>query len=271
MGSSFVRKESIMTTLTTQQLLAKYNLIASRMNKPTLKSWKGSRDLLLVRVEKIEQSYINASVDENASSPTCGDTDEQLMQALQQSNNAVAAGAKLDEIKPVIVHLCGDSTDEPTLCGVEMPLPEGHEDTQHESQVTCTACKAKLAKRAARNARKAAKQNQAQVDAATAHPSAGGKGQDVPVVRTEQVQDQINKANVRGNEGAMLSVADIARDLGMNPKVARAKLRRKGLKANDGRWAHVTPFSEAHRTLVAMLKGDEAAQDIDGQDQTAHA
>lgn len=58
-----------------------------------------------------------------------------------------------------------------------------------------------------------------------------------------------------------LTVSDIAREMGIEPKVARARLRKDGTRAKDGRWPTVTRDSEAHKALIAKLAkvGNEEA------------
>jgi len=73
------------------------------------------------------------------------------------------------------------------------------------------------------------------------------------LVPTEQVPSKPAKKPVANGESTM-SVADVARELGINPKVARAKLRRKGIGATDGRYAKFERDSDQHKTLVATLK-----------------
>ena len=52
-----------------------------------------------------------------------------------------------------------------------------------------------------------------------------------------------------------LSVVQIASELSINPKVARAKLRRRGLVATNGRWASVKRDSAEHKTIIEQLGG----------------
>lgn len=69
----------------------------------------------------------------------------------------------------------------------------------------------------------------------------------------------------------MLSVSDVARELGLDPKRARAKLRASGQAANEGRWPLVKRDSDEHEALIAILKpaeeveGDET--EIDDEDE----
>lgn len=59
----------------------------------------------------------------------------------------------------------------------------------------------------------------------------------------------------------MLTVSDIARELKLDPKVARGKLRRHGFKgthrATEGRWPKVKRDSAEHKELVAIITAKE--------------
>lgn len=52
----------------------------------------------------------------------------------------------------------------------------------------------------------------------------------------------------------IITVASVAKELGMNPKVARAKLRRAGMKANEGRWAPMKKNGPEHKDLIKLLQ-----------------
>jgi hypothetical protein len=54
----------------------------------------------------------------------------------------------------------------------------------------------------------------------------------------------------------LLTVKEIARELKMNGKVARAKLRRAGMKSEKGRWPEVARDSKEHLAIVAVLTGE---------------
>ena len=62
---------------------------------------------------------------------------------------------------------------------------------------------------------------------------------------------KMNGAAINGT----LSVVQIAGELSINPKVARARLRRKGLVATNGRWVSVKRDSAEHKAIVATLGG----------------
>lgn len=51
-----------------------------------------------------------------------------------------------------------------------------------------------------------------------------------------------------------ISVVDIAAQLGINPKVARAKLRRAGLSSSKGRWKHMAKGSDLHKHVLSIFK-----------------
>ncbi len=51
----------------------------------------------------------------------------------------------------------------------------------------------------------------------------------------------------------ILTVSDVAAEVGIEPKVARQRLRKDGARAIDGRWPTVTRDSKEHQALVAKL------------------
>jgi hypothetical protein len=55
----------------------------------------------------------------------------------------------------------------------------------------------------------------------------------------------------------VLSVSDVAREQGVDPKAARAKLRKVRGKAEDGRWAKVQRDSKEHAELIAIITADK--------------
>lgn len=54
-----------------------------------------------------------------------------------------------------------------------------------------------------------------------------------------------------------MSVSDVARECGIEPKVARARLRKDGTRAPDGRWPTVVRGSDEHARLVALFTAKE--------------
>lgn len=83
------------------------------------------------------------------------------------------------------------------------------------------------------------------------------------LIQPKEKSPKVDKANellekeAKRKESAegMLTVVQIAEAIGMDPKVARAKLRRKGLKSNEGRWSSIKKDSKEHKEIVDLLKG----------------
>lgn len=74
------------------------------------------------------------------------------------------------------------------------------------------------------------------------------------------------------DDDTTVSVADIARELNISPKVARARLRRSGATRDGKRWGRVERDSDAHRELIAIVSprvADDA--DADANDDAAAA
>lgn len=76
---------------------------------------------------------------------------------------------------------------------------------------------------------------------------------DMPKKKSSKKASKKTKEKVNGAE--LVSVADIAREVGMNPKVARAKLRRRGMGSEGGRWMQYVPGSEGHVKVRDILTG----------------
>lgn len=75
----------------------------------------------------------------------------------------------------------------------------------------------------------------------------------------KKLEDKLIEKAIKQKEESdnTLSISQIAKEVGLNPKVARAKLRRKGRIANEGRWPTVTKGSEEHKELINILKRKE--------------
>lgn len=85
----------------------------------------------------------------------------------------------------------------------------------------------------------------------------------LPIVKTPskelQKADELLKKEVDRVTDDTITVVDVAEELNIDPKVARAKLRRKGLKANEGRWPRFKRDSAEHKDMIKLLKGDSNA------------
>jgi hypothetical protein len=64
----------------------------------------------------------------------------------------------------------------------------------------------------------------------------------------------------------MLSVSDVAREMGVDPKAARAALRAAGRGADGKRYSKVARGSAEHTALLLFLEGNQ-----DGVDSSSNA
>lgn len=93
--------------------------------------------------------------------------------------------------------------------------------------------------------------------AAKAVPAKAVKAQPVP----EVVEEEAPKAPKPVKDANLLTVSDVARELGIDPKQARAKLRRDGSRAPDGRWPKMKRDSKEHTDIISFLQGEQDDQD----------
>lgn len=153
----------------TKVVLERYNDLATDLKRPTLKAWKGSKDVLIERVLK-------------------------LMQEAADAVEADAPAAEAPAPKSTPVDIFGEAD-------------------KAAAQRAPKTSKAKAPKKPVKAAKKA-----------KAAPATGDS----------------------------FTLADLARDLKINPKVARAKARRHKLKADADGWT----FNAARRDEVtSILKG----------------
>lgn len=78
-----------------------------------------------------------------------------------------------------------------------------------------------------------------------------------PRVTAKDIAEKMIEKEQKRKETAddMLTIVQVAEGINMDPKVARAKLRRKGKHANEGRWPLVKKNSVEHKELIALLTG----------------
>ena len=65
----------------------------------------------------------------------------------------------------------------------------------------------------------------------------------------------------------MMSVSDVARELNIDPKRARARLRAAGQAATEGRWPKVKRGSKKYQELVALLSPEPSDDDEEEADE----
>lgn len=68
-------------------------------------------------------------------------------------------------------------------------------------------------------------------------------------------------------DASLLSIAQIAAELGLDPKRARAKLRAAGQSATEGRWPKVKRDGKEHKMLVALLTPEPADDDEEDEEE----
>jgi hypothetical protein len=61
------------------------------------------------------------------------------------------------------------------------------------------------------------------------------------------------------NTPEQLTVADVARELGVDPKKARAALRATGMRASKGKWPAFRRGGQLHRQVLAATTGESAS------------
>jgi hypothetical protein len=81
----------------------------------------------------------------------------------------------------------------------------------------------------------------------------------------------VRKPEKAKKDPTMVSVSQVAQELGLDPKRARARLRAAGKAANEGRWPLVKIGSAEHAQLVALLtpapKAEPDEDDEEGDDE----
>lgn len=83
----------------------------------------------------------------------------------------------------------------------------------------------------------------------------------INVKTTKNVVAKSTKNDDAKNAKTMMTIVQIANELNINPKIARAKLRRNNARANEKfydvtiqKWRAIERDSQNHRDVVAILK-----------------
>lgn len=95
-----------------------------------------------------------------------------------------------------------------------------------------------------------------------------GVRDEVAEAREKKASAKPAKAKVEKDPNTM-SVSDVAREAKVDPKQARARLRKaRGGNAKDGRWETVTRGSKEHAALLAIIAPDVAkVEDASEEDE----
>lgn len=103
------------------------------------------------------------------------------------------------------------------------------------------------------------------IDEAAAKVKAAKKDAPTPAPEPAKKKEKAPEPEAKKDDD-MLSVSDVARELGLDPKRARAKLRAKGQAATEGRWPKVKRGSKKHQELVEFLTPDDEEKSEDEED-----
>lgn len=134
-----------------------------------------------------------------------------------------------------------------------------------------------------KDAARANKQKADQTDTVTdkAPLVASNKRTKIPVIPEDMVEeiatlakdeaDAELDANVKPKKKVKdpdeLTVSDVAREVGIEPKVARQRLRKDGTRAPDGRWPTVRRNSPEHAALRKTLAGETSTKGAEADDE----
>lgn len=73
----------------------------------------------------------------------------------------------------------------------------------------------------------------------------------------EELDESVKPKPKKERDASMLTVSEIAAELGVDPKRARARLRSAGKSAVEGRWPTAKRDSKEHKELAAIIKPDD--------------
>lgn len=206
----------------THEYFAKLNRLRVNVGKAELKSWKGSRDSLLEQIDKLERA---GAVDVVPGANVAA--------APQTSDPEVASALATPPVEP--------KADEPKVTKVKPGLGRGLGDEKYAAHsrkaVQDHRAREREAEKAERKKVKLSKEDTEQIKDEAESRKKGAVDPKKDPAKAERQKKHIEekqakrkaegKAPVRKEVGKdEVTVADIARELGMEPKIARAKLRR---------------------------------------------
>lgn len=206
--------------MTTKEKLSKLNVLRNVVGKPPLKAWKESAAKLDAAIEALLPRYSDGSV-----IPTDDD-------------GAIASGAPIDE--PVIVETAQPFTDDTGRGRIRLEGPNevvGDIPKVKRTRVSAKAIPETDKGSFVKELRKATKQEDALI---------------------EKVADKAAKKQA-ASTGETVTLVDIARELDINPRVARAKMRRvdmSKLPAGSVVGKHTYTNPVGRNAVIAALKHD---------------
>lgn len=243
--------------MSTDTMLGKLNRLRVNAGKTELKSWKASKDKLIDAISDLEKQGFQ-DVYPGADTTVIPKTDDpEILKALaeKEAEEAEKAEEEAAEKKPEVKKIKSE---------LARGVPGGNDSIHSRKSL---ADQRQRERKEAKSAKKAEKKlAKGEVDPKKDPEKAARQKKHIEDKRAARAEK--NKAKGRDpNNGRIklhhdpateITVADIARDLGLSPKIARAKLRRHEAKINDlhmkgqDRWAF--PKS-AKKTLVDILNG----------------
>lgn len=196
---------------------AKLNRLRVNIGKPELKAWKASRDALLDAIDKLERAGAvdvlpGAKVD---ATPTT--EDPVVKEALEKEP------LKTEEKQPTKVRpgLSRGLHTEPYALGCRKAI---YDDRQRERKALKES-KVKLSKKEKRQIKEEAEFRKGAVDPKKDPEKAARQQKHIEEKRAKRKAEGKAPVKKPKNDNEV-TVAEIARELGMSPKIARAKLRR---------------------------------------------
>lgn len=226
--------------MSTDTMLNKLNRLRVNAGKPELKSWKTSKDKLMDAISSLEnQGFQDVFPGANTDAAPVT-TDPEILKALAKEEEEKAP-PKVTKIKSELAR----------------GVPGGNDSTH--SRKSLADQREKERKEAKKQKRiKLSKEEQSSIkEEAADRGKAERQKKHIEEKRAKRAAEGKLKPAKEKNSDE-ITVADIARELGLHPKIARAKLRRHEAKINDlhtkgqDRWAF--PKS-AKKVLVDILNG----------------
>lgn len=233
--------------MSTDTMLGKLNRLRVNAGKPELKSWKASKDKLIDAISDLEKKGFQ-DVYPGADTTVIPKTDDpEILKALAEKE---AEEAEKDEEE-------GTEKKKPEVKKIKSELargvPGGNDSTHSRKSL---ADQRQRERKEAKSAKKAEKKlAKGEVDPKKDPEKAARQKKHIEDKRKASGRDKKPPKETNANE---ITVAEVARELGLSPKIARAKLRRHEAKINDlhtkgqDRW---TFPKSAKKTLVDILNG----------------
>lgn len=231
--------------MSTDTMLDKLNRLRANSGKEPLKSWKASKDRLMDAISDLEKQGFQDVLPGANTTVTPKTDDPEILKALTE---AAAKGEEETAEEP----------PKPKVTKVKSELargvPGGNDSTHSRKALADQRQKERQEKKADK---RKADGKMAKVDPQKDPDKAERQKKHIADKRAKREAEGKLKPKRETNPDE-ITVAEIARDLGLHPKIARAKLRRHEAKINDlhtkgqDRW---TFPQSAKKTLVDILQG----------------